>query len=198
MVEKNREDAYDQASRDEENIDIPDNLGNVEEIGEPAAADLLDEVEQLRREAEESKDRMLRIAAESENFKKRMERERDTVLKYAGENILRELLTTVDNLDRALDQIQGDHGDTKQNIQAMIEGVQLTHKGLVGMLEKFEVTPLQSVGEPFDPELHEALTMEASDEVPPQHVIQEFVKGYKYKDRLLRAAKVAVSSGPAK
>ncbi len=197
MVEENREKQQNRATGPEEEIEIPENLGEVDEIAGTDADEAENEVERLRRELEENRDRMLRIAAESENFKKRMQRERDTMLKYAGENILRELLTTVDNLDRALEQVGDGEGVSPQNVQALIEGVQLTRKGLLGTLEKFEVTPLESVGKKFDPELHEALTMEPSDEVPAQHVLQEFVKGYKFKDRLLRAAKVAVSNGPA-
>jgi len=197
VVEENREKQQNRATGPEEEIEIPENLGEVDEIAGTDADEAENEVERLRRELEENRDRMLRIAAESENFKKRMQRERDTMLKYAGENILRELLTTVDNLDRALEQVGDGEGVSPQNVQALIEGVQLTRKGLLGTLEKFEVTPLESVGKKFDPELHEALTMEPSDEVPAQHVLQEFVKGYKFKDRLLRAAKVAVSNGPA-
>ena len=197
MVDDNRDKQRAHGAKKEEEIDIPDNLGEVEEIGENESEDKQDEVVRLRRELEKNRDRMLRVAAESENFKKRMQRERDTMLKYAGENILRELLTTVDNLDRALEQVEDAKELTEDKVRALIEGVQLTRKGLLGTLEKFDVTPLESVGEKFDPELHEALTMEASDKVPAQHVLQEFVKGYKYKDRLLRAAKVAVSNGPA-
>ena len=77
----------------------------------------------------------------------------------------------------------------------MIEGVELTLKSLVATLEKFEVKPVESIGEPFDPKHHEALTMEVSDTVPVNHVVNEFERGYYYKDRLLRAAKVTVSSG---
>jgi molecular chaperone GrpE len=78
---------------------------------------------------------------------------------------------------------------------ALLEGIELTLKSLRSTLEKFEVKPIESIGEPFDPNIQEALTMEASDTVPANHVISEFQKGYHYKDRLLRAARVIVSAG---
>ncbi len=152
-------------------------------------------VENLQQELAESKDQLLRLAAEFENFKKRMEREKETLLQYAGENIFRELLASVDNLDRALEQGSADSGEPQQKLDALLEGVELTYKGLLATLEKFEVVPLESEGMEFDPNEHEAMTMEASDEVPANHVLQEFVKGYRYKDRLLRPAKVVVSQG---
>ncbi len=188
--EQNRKDA----SPDEEFEQHPDESGETqaEEIetgnGEP-------DVKQLQQELDESKDQLLRLAAEFENFKKRMERERETLVKYAGENILRELLTTVDNLERALEQGSADTDDTQQKLDALLEGVGLTQKGLLATLEKFEVVPIDSLGSEFNPNEHEAMTMEASDSVPANHVLQEFVKGYRFRDRLLRPAKVVVSQG---
>ncbi|MDH3328435.1 MAG: nucleotide exchange factor GrpE [Desulfobulbaceae bacterium] len=167
------------------------------------AADFLDEAEQveqdietLRQEVEDNRDKLLRLAAEFENYKKRMERERASILKYAGENVLRELLPTTDNLERALEQASVNSEDFEKKIQGMVEGIDLTRKGLLATLEKFEVYPIESVGKKFDPNEQEAMTMEPSDEVPANHVLSEFVKGYRFKDRLLRAAKVVVSKGP--
>ena len=137
----------------------------------------------------------MRIAAEFENYKKRMMREKSNALKYAGEPILREILPAVDNLERAIAQGEAEGVDPSQALSSLLEGVQLTLKSLLTSLEKFEVTAIESVGEPFDPVNQEALTMEASDTVPVNHVLNEFEKGYQYKDRLLRAAKVIVSSG---
>lgn len=155
------------------------------------------ELETLKAELTETKDRMFRVAAEAENYKKRIEREKEAIVKYAGESILRELLNTLDNLDRAIEQGGTDVDDSDEKLKAMLEGVELTRKGLAGTLEKFEVTPLESVGQAFNPNEHEAMTMEPSDEVPANHVLREFAKGYTFKDRLLRPAKVVVSSGPA-
>lgn len=174
-----------------------ENSGNDEN-----AADFLDEAEQveqeikaMQQEIENNRDKLLRLAAEFENYKKRMERERASILKYAGENILRELLPTVDNLERAIEQASVDSEDAEKKIQGMVEGLDLTRMGLLATLEKFEVYSLESVGKEFDPNEQEAMAMEPSDKVPANHVLNEFVKGYRFKDRLLRAAKVVVSKG---
>ena len=177
-----------------------ENEVGVNESGENSAEDTDSEnigsdKEKLQQELAESKDQLLRLAAEFENFKKRMEREKETLFQYAGENIFREFLTAVDNLDRALEQGSADSGDAQQKLDALLEGVDLTYKGLLATLEKFDVVAIESEGAEFDPNEHEAMTMELSDKVPANHILQEFVKGYKYKDRLLRPAKVVVSQG---
>jgi len=146
-------------------------------------------------ESNDLHDKVLRVAAEFENYKKRMERERTAMLKYSGESIFRELLPVVDNLERAVEQGVVDGVEAEKNLEALLEGVALTLKSLRNTLEKFEVKVVESIGEPFDPAIQEALTMEASDTVPANHVSGEFEKGYHYKDRLLRAARVIVSSG---
>lgn len=162
---------------------------------EDVEAEPVDELEVAQEELVKQKDQVMRIAAEFENYKKRMMREKSNALKYAGESILREVLPVVDNLERAIAQGETEGVDPAQALSSLLEGVQLTLKSLLTSLEKFEVTPIDSVGEPFDPVNQEALTMEASDSVPVNHVLNEFEKGYQYKDRLLRAAKVIVSSG---
>ena len=170
----------------------------VEDAGEAGDVEIRDvelELASALEEVASLKDRMLRLAADSENFKKRMERERVAGLKYAGEQIFREMLPVVDNLERAIGLSATDAAAPDTSSAALLEGVQLTLKSLLTTLEKFEVKPIESVGQPFDPNRQEALTMEASETVPAGHVITEFEKGYYYKDRLLRPARVVVSSG---
>lgn len=140
-----------------------------------------------QREAEE---RMLRIAAEFENYKKRKARECETIINFAEENLIKELLPAIDNLERAM-ALENGAGQAS----ALLEGVELTYKGLMTALEKIGLTKIESVGKPFDPNLHNALAMEASAEIPAQAVILEFEKGYRFKDKLIRAAKVVVSKG---
>jgi molecular chaperone GrpE len=189
--------------KEQENEVIP-------ETGEPQEATESEEtvaqnpgktVEEKLAAAEEEiagfRDKMLRTAAEFDNYKKRMERDRLSALKYASESVLREILPVVDNLERALAQGVVAGVDAQASLASLLEGVQLTLKSLLAALEKFEVKPMDSIGKPFDPKIHEALVMEASDEVPASHVLSEFEKGYLYKDRLLRVAKVIVSSGKA-
>lgn len=169
----------------------------VEEVpmGQEEEHDLEKELADAQEEILNLRDKMLRAAAENENFKKRVERERMASLKYAGEAIFREILPVVDNLERAVGQGVVEGVEAEKNLEALLEGVELTLKSLVATLEKFEVKPIASVGEPFDPVHQEALTMAESDTIPANYVITEFEKGYYYKDRLLRAAKVIVSSG---
>jgi molecular chaperone GrpE len=148
----------------------------------------VDELAQLQEEAATAKDTMLRMAAEFENYKKRMERERSTMMKYAEEAIIKELLPSIDNLERAIEQ-----GRETSNIDDLLTGVELTRKGLLAALEKFEVSPLESIGAPFDPNHHEALAMEESSDVEANSILKEFQKGYMFKDRLIRPAKVVVA-----
>ncbi len=179
-------------------LDNLDELEDLEELEEDEAAVEEPDVETLQQELDEARDKALRVAADTENFKKRMEREKERLLKYAGENILREMLTTVDNLDRAIEQGGAEGGDPQQKLEALLAGVDLTRKGLDSMLERFDVTPLDAVGQPFDPDEMDALTMEASEEIPSNHVLKEFAKGFMFKDRVLRHAQVVVSSGSEK
>lgn len=154
----------------------------------PVADDTAQAIAALEAEKRDANDKLLRLAAEFENYKKRMIRERETAIKYAEEGLLKELLPTLDNLERALT-----HQNSVEDINILRQGVDLTMKALLSATAKFGLVAIDSVGQPFDPNVHEALVMEASDEVPPQSVIREFEKGYYYKDRLLRAAKVVVA-----
>ena len=142
----------------------------------------------LETEKNDLNDKVLRLAADFENYKKRMIRDRETAAKYAEEGLLKELLPSIDNLERALA-----HQNSGNEANAMREGVDLTLKALLSATAKFGLTAIDSVGQPFDPNLHEALAMEESAEIAPQCVLREFEKGYYYKDRLLRAAKVVVA-----
>lgn len=180
--------------RTEEELEIPENLGAVDEIADREGEESKD-IATLQGELEKAQERVLRIAADSENYKKRMAREKEKMLKYAGENILRELLPTVDNLERAMEQGRIETGNADQQLEALLEGVDLTYKGLLSVLEKFDVHPIESVGREFNPDEMDALTMEASETVPANHVLREFARGYRFKDRVLRHAQVVVSSG---
>ncbi len=182
--------AEEQTSSESEQSKTEDETPEVE-VPRDLEKELADAIE----EAADLRDKMLRGAAENENFKKRMERERSASLKYAGEQIFREVLPVVDNLERAIEQSQSEGSTPEKSFESLVEGIELTLKSLHSTLEKFEVKSIDSVGEPFDPKHQDALTMEASDTVPANHIVSEFEKGYYYKDRLLRAAKVIVSSG---
>lgn len=195
MTDEKLNDELEQENGLEENVESDPESPELELELEEESEDPAEELAKAREEIAHLKDKILRAAAENENFKKRVERERQTSLKYAGETIFKEILPVVDNLERAVDQGVVDNIDAADNLSALLEGVQLTLKSLVSILEKFEVKPIETVGQVFDPKVQEALTMEASTTIPANHVVNEFEKGYYYKDRLLRAAKVIVSSG---
>lgn len=188
---------------DQQQAEVPEDLGEVEAItqeegGAEGNLGTMNEADALRREFEQTRDQLLRMAAEFENYKKRMERERSKLLKYAGENILRELLATLDNLDRAIEQGAAATDEDGAQLQSLLKGLELTRKGLVATLERFGVEPLDSIGHPFNPDEHDAMTMEADEDIPANHVLREYAKGYRFKDRVLRHAQVVVSSGPVK
>lgn len=157
---------------------------------------LKSELEQVRQESADEHDRLLRLSAEFENYKKRMERQADEFKKYANESLLKELLTVVDNLERAISSTDQDKGVTNET--CVIEGVEMTLNEILKILKKFNVTPIEAKGKPFDPVYHEAMMQEETDEYPENTVINEFQKGYMLHDRLLRPAMVVVSKPKSK
>lgn len=164
--------------------DSPDQNGVVETVAEDQSELLAQKEEEVRL----LQDRLLRMAAELENTRKRLEREKADGILYANESLLRELLPSVDNLERAIE-----HGENEADFQGLLEGVRMTLKGFLGALAKFGCTPFEAVGKEFDPNFHEALMQQESDEYPQRAVIRELQRGYVLNDRLLRPASVIVS-----
>jgi len=154
--------------------------------GDPAA--LQQQLEEKTQEAEENYTRLLRLAADMENLKKRQERERAELLQFANENLVKELLPVVDNLERALE-----HGRQSEAPAALLEGIERVYQGFLKALDKFGVTPFESVGQPFDPAFHNAMMQEEAPGVPDCRVIKELQKGYLMHQRLLRPAMVVVA-----
>lgn len=142
-------------------------------------------------EAKENYDRFLRQAAELENFKKRMAREREETVRLANETLIRDLLPVLDNLERAVEHARGGG-----NGKPILEGIEMVLKGFLEVLNKYGVTPILSVGGPFDPEKHEAIAQATSEEHTPNTVIEEHHKGYFLLDRLLRPSLVTVAKAP--
>ena len=149
----------------------------------------------LTAKAEEVKalnDKYLRLAAEFDNYKRLVQRDQRDQIRFGNESLLKELLPVVDNLERAVKASQeGGSSD------ALIQGVELTLKQLTGALTRFHVTPVETVGQPFNPATHHSVTSVASKKVPEQHVVEEFQRGYLLHDRILRPAMVSVSAGRA-
>ncbi len=155
----------------------------------PDLKTLKKENEKLEAENAKKTDKFLRLLAEFENFKKRVAKQTSDLRKYANESILNDLLTVADNLDRALFAAKTEKTDKKN----LLEGVKMTLSELVKIFEKYEVTPIRSEGKAFDPNFHQAMTKQESEEHPNNTVINEFQKGYMICDRLLRPAMVVVS-----
>jgi len=151
--------------------------------------------EELVSKTEECKalnDKYLRLAAEFENYKRLTQRDQREQIRFGNEQLLKELLPVVDNMERAIKAARTNGGDS-----VLIQGVELTLKQLSGILAKFGVQAIETAGQEFDPSAHQAVSYGPSNDVPANKVLDEFQKGYRLHDRILRAAMVSVSSGPA-
>jgi molecular chaperone GrpE len=171
-----------------------DSAGEEAQPVSAAAEPVQDEVEELRRqllsqqaECEQLKDQQLRLRAEFDNYRKRMLRELDQARFSATANLIRLLLPVVDNLERALAHAEEEDG--------LAVGVRMVHKQLADLFAAEGLVPIEARGQVFDPNLHDALSMTPSEEVEAGIVLQEFERGYKLKDQVLRPAKVIVSAG---
>lgn len=176
-----------------------DNRGEPESVETPPEATEAPEgevtIEELRRqatakaqEAKECHEKLLRYAAELENFKKRAERERADLLQFANENVFKELLPVLDNLERALD-----NGRQFDAPPGLLEGLELVHQDFLKILNRFGVNPVECLGLPFDPAFHHAVMEEEAPELADQTVTKELQRGYLYHTRLLRPAMVVVA-----
>lgn len=154
-------------------------------------SDLESRLKEKEQEAKELYDRWLRLSAEVENYKKRMEKEKGELYKFANENIIKDLLPVLDNLERALE-----HGKESDNFKALLEGVELTHKALLTVLEKYGVSRVEALGEAFDPTSHEAVMVQEDAQRPEGEVIAQMQMGYRLHNRLIRPAMVVVSKKP--
>ncbi len=150
--------------------------------------------EEIERQARETYERLLRVSAELDNYKKRTAREKADLMRYANEKLARDLLETVDNLERAL--AHHNEGAAADADVALATGVEMTLKLLLDTLKRHGVTPIEAVGEPFDPNLHEAVGETASDTVESGQVAEELQRGYLLHDRLLRPSMVLVCRKP--
>jgi molecular chaperone GrpE len=142
------------------------------------------------KEAKEAHDRLLRVTADYENYKKRSAREMEDFRKYANQSLLKEMLTVVDNLELAINSAE----EEKKTDKKFIEGLNLTRNEMLRVFEKFHVKPISARGETFDPAFHEAVMREETDDYPENTVLSEFQKGYLIHDRLLRPAMVVVAA----
>lgn len=165
---------------------------------EKAAVDPMKEMEaklkSAEQEAKENYDRFLRVSAEFENYKKRSAREMADFKKFANESLIKELLSVVDNLERAINSSANDEYANS----SVVEGVNMTLKEILKIFEKYSVKPIESLGKTFDPNFHQAISQEETEEHPENTVLKEFNKGYLMHERLIRPSLVVVSKAKVK
>ena len=131
------------------------------------------------------------VAAEMDNYRKRMEREKENLLKFGNERVISDLLDVADNFDRTIGMLKG---DTDQKMKNVVIGLDMVQKQFLDTMGKHGLTPIQSIGKEFDPNFHEAVAQEYAEGKKPNEVIKEFQKGYCLNGRVIRASKVVVSS----
>lgn len=151
-----------------------------------------DEIARLQADLEKARDMALRAQADAQNVKRRAEQDVEKARKYALERFCSELLPVVDNLERALEAGVGDD----EVLKPIAEGVELTLKSFLDALHKFQIEAVDPAGEPFDPQLHQAMTMVESRDAEPNTVLAVMQKGYTLHGRLVRPAMVVVSKAP--
>ena len=182
-----------------ETADIsPDEYGSIkedesieEEIIELDPIKILEkDLQKAKDELAEEKDKFIRLQAETDNFRKRLSREKDEFSQYANERLFKELIPIFDNLERALE-------DPSNDIKVLNEGLEMILKQFSSFLKKENVELINAIGEQFDPTIHEVLTSEESSEHEENTIITQFVKGYTINSRVLRPSQVVISKKPS-
>lgn len=195
MKDQEKEELKKEAEETQEKIQTEESKGKSEEESllrsyEEELARMQQELEEARAKSEAANDMMLRLAAEMENYKKRALKEQDLMKKYANQNLIKELLPVMDNLERALKS-----ASESKDFDAFLEGVAMILKQMKTVLEREGLVEVKAVGEVFDPNYHEAVAHVPSDEVSENIIIEELQKGYIMHDRVLRPSMVIVSKG---
>ena len=152
----------------------------------------VDEKDELERSLEEAEDKYVRLYADFENYKKTAARNKEELLKYANDDLMSDVLTVIDHLELALQ-----HTGKSKDPNPLAEGVELTLKEMRNILDKYGLVTIDSLGKPFDPAVHHAMSQVETEDAKENTVVKEFRKGYMLKDRILRAAMVGVAKKPA-
>jgi len=192
-VEKQREAAADEVSVPTPDVATPDVAAEGELAALRARVEALEARErELTGQLDQERERTLRALADLDNARKRAQREREEVVRYGLERALKDLLPVIDNLDRALDL-----GDRTGKWDGLAEGVRMTRKLLEDTLARQGLKAFSASGKPFDPHLHEAMGHEEREDLPPNAVSTEVLRGFTLHDRLVRPALVMVARPPA-
>ena len=187
MTKKKTKTKKTKTDSDSNAVDI--NQGINEETHEERTKDL-----SVEEKLEDAENRLLRTLAETENLRKRYEREKEDLSNYVISNFAKETLAILDNLQRALSSIKtNDFKDTDENIKTFVEGIELTEKQIITIFEKFKIEKVRSLDSNFDPNFHQAMFEVESEDKEPGTVVEVVQEGYKIGDRLLRPALVGVS-----
>lgn len=157
----------------------------------PEIGQLKAQLAAAEQKAAENWDTALRATAELDNVRRRLERDAAGLRKFALEGVMGDLLQIADSLELALKAVASESAETR----AHLEGLQLTHKQLMALLERHGVSVVDPAGAPFNPELHQAVSMQESADVPPNQIVSVMQKGYRLHERLLRPAMVVVARG---
>ena len=180
-----------------ENIEPETAATSFEKKGDQSAEEMIRDLQEAlavkETEVRNNWDKFVRERADLENYRKRVQREKEELLKYGNESLILEILPVIDNMERALS-----HASEEPHV-AVIEGIRLTYAMLISALKKFGVTTIETTpGTPFDPDFHQAMRQVESAEFPSNTIVEEMQKGYLINDRLLRAAMVSVAVPPQK
>ena len=186
--DKEKENGTEAAASDREDPQSKPEMTDPVELENPME-DLEAKLEAKEQEAKENYDRLLRVSAEFENYKKRASRDLAELRKFANQSLIKEMLSVIDNLELAMNSTNGH----KTIDQGLLQGLDMTHNEILKVFEKFNVKPIEAKGQAFDPTFHEAVMQEATDEFDENTVINELQKGYLIHDRLLRPAMVVVA-----
>jgi molecular chaperone GrpE len=161
--------------------------------GEQLSEQQLTELKEQAGKSAQYYEQLLRTAADLENFKKRAARERQDAIKYANESLLERIIPVLDNFEAALNAATAPN----TSVQSLQSGVSMIQQQLKSTIGEAGLEEINAMGQPFDPNLHEAISQQETDDVPEGHVVQQVRKGYKLRDRLLRPASVIVAKKPA-
>jgi molecular chaperone GrpE len=187
--------AADEAKQNEPAQETPDNAPNGAENGEGKAAEPTpqEKIAELEAQIAELRDQLLRKAADFENFRKRMNQEKQNAIEYANQSLLLDIIPVIDDFERAIQAGESSSDFQSADIKAFLEGVKMIEKRLTSQLEsKWGLKRFNSTGEPFDPNRHEALMVEKSPDAAEAVVKEDLSRGYLLKDRVIRTSKVKV------
>jgi len=174
-------------TKDNENVN--EKSEETKEVADGEAQEALET--QNKKDEIDYKAKYFYVAAEMDNFRKRMEREKENLIKFGNERVLSDLIQVVDNFERTIEMLKFDQDPKIKNI---VTGIDMVQKQFIETLSKHGLTPVQAVGKDFDPNFHEAMAQEYAEGAKPNQVLKEFQKGYTLNGRLVRAAKVVVAS----